>query len=153
MIVRLLKSNYDIFLPAQRPFADEIVVSNGEWLRRFIIKKAIASISGPKINLSISKNNQRYLIDGLSVDGILACWPLNGDVWLLPIEEVSLMSTVQLSTRSSNLVKPIKRIDSLMSVDGHTELIKDSRAQQRMEASVAIDAAAEREFYDSLLKG
>jgi len=153
-ISRLLECNYDIFLPAQQQYGHEIVVSNGDWLKRLLIRTATTDKNqGPAAKLQITKNKQTYLIDGLAVDGVLCCWPLNGDVWLIPIDEAIGKETIRLAHRDDLLISPIQRFDGYLSKETQREIVSIMKAQYKFEQKSIDASATEQKFYADILKG
>jgi len=68
-ISRLLDCNYDIFLPLQRPYSDELLIDNGRVIRRMLLRPVGTSErDGPILQTTIKQEGETYLIDGLPVD-------------------------------------------------------------------------------------
>jgi len=151
-VLLLIKSGYDIFLPLQRPLYDELVVSDGNLLRRYIVKGVSRTQQGPMISTTIQQNTIRMITDGLSIDGIIASWPLNNEAWIVPMEAVCSMQSVRLSNRDDWLIKPIVRLDAPTRIDIQPEVAKQIKEQRATEEATVEEADRERDYFDSILK-
>lgn len=150
-VLQLIKSGYDIFLPLQKLIGDELVISDGNLLRRCLIRKVSTTQQGPLIGTTIQQDTMRMITDGLSIDSIIASWPLNSEAWLVPVEAVSGMQSIRLSNRDDWLIVPIKRLDAPTRVDIHPDVAKQIKEQRRTEDDVVVEADRERKYYDDIL--
>jgi hypothetical protein len=98
-----------------------------------------------------SKRGQQWFIDGVTSDGSVVCWPLSGDVWIVPIEEIIGKSTIRLPSRTDWLVQPIERADSALPTAVSTELVSRLKAERLIESDMGQEAKDESAFYDKLL--
>lgn len=151
-ITQLLKSGYDIFLPLQHLIGDELVISDGSILTRCLIKKVAATQQGPMLSTTIKRQNQKMIVDGLSIEYILASWLLNEQAWLIPVQAILGMQSVRLSNRPDWLVQPIKRFDAPTRIDLHPSIAKELKEQGKGEEKIRVEADVERKYFDSLLR-
>lgn len=150
-VLQLIKSGYDVFLPLQKLIGDEIVISDGNLLHRCLIRKVSTTQQGPMIGTTIQQNTMRMITDGLSIDNIIASWPLNSEAWLVPVEAVSGMQSIRLSNRDDWLIVPIKRLDAPTRIDIHPDVAKQIKEQRRTEEDTIEEADRERKYYDDIL--
>ncbi len=150
-ILLLIKSGYDLFLPLQRPIYDELVISDGNLLRRYLVKNVSTSQQGPIITTTIQKDSMRLITDGMSIDGIIASWPLNNEAWLVPIEAICDMQSIRLTNRDDWLIKPIRRLDAPTRIDIHPDVAKQIKERQANEIETVREVDKERKFFDSIL--
>ncbi len=152
-VLQLIKSGYDIFLPLQKLIGDELVISDGERLQRCVVKHVSATTQGPLLATTVKQQAMKMIVDGLSIDSIIASWPLNSEAWLVPVEAFSGMQSIRLSNRDDWLITPIKRLDAPTRIDISPEVAKQIKDMRATEDATLTEAKADRQYYDSLLKG
>jgi len=107
---------------------------------------------GPILQTTIKQEGETYLIDGLPVDGVIACWPQTGDVWLIPIVELACCGqTIRMAARDDWLVEPIARAGSRLSPLDCKHIIEHTRAQARADKLTTAEAVSEQKFYSNIL--
>ena len=146
--MQLTKAGYDIFLPLQRPICDELVISDGNRLRRFLIKNVANTNQGPVLSITTHK---QILNNSTSIDGIIASRPLNNDVWLVPIEAIVGVQVVRLMNRDDWLIKPVKRLDAPTRIDIHPDVAKSIKEHREIEEGTVKEAEKERGFFNRIL--
>ena len=147
----LIKSGYDIFIPLQKLIGDELIISDGNRLQRCLIKKVSTTQQGPLLGTTIQQDAMKMLTAGLSIDCILASWPLNNEGWLIPVEAIDGMQTIRLTNRDDWLITPIRRLDAPTRIDIHPEVAKQIKDMRKLENTTVEEADKEREYFDSIL--
>lgn len=147
----LIKSGYDIFIPLQKLIGDELIISDGNRLQRCLIKKVSTTQQGPLLGTTIQQDAMKMLTTGLSIDCILASWPLNNEGWLIPVEAIDGMQTIRLTNRDDWLITPIRRLDAPTRIDIHPEVAKQIKDMRKLENTTVEEADKEREYFDSIL--
>lgn len=150
-ILLLIKSNYDIFLPLQKPLGDELVISDGNCLQRCLIKKVSTTQQGPMLSAAITHNTMKLIVDSLSIDMIVASWPLNTDAWLIPVSAIAGMQSVRLANRPDWLLSSVRRIDSTTRIDMDPAVAQQIKDQALTEKATRKDGDEERQYYDNIL--
>lgn len=132
-ITQLLLSDYDVFVPTQQH--RELVVSNGEWLKRCVVRPTYMSDDfGPYLRVSKAE-------DSPMLDAVIASCPAHQLAWLIPIDAARQSHIVRLGKHEAWLVSLIDRPDA------GREMTKALREQQRSEAKMTKNAASEQQFY------
>lgn len=130
---------------------DEVVISDGNRLLRCLIKKVSTTQQGPLLGTTIQQNAMKMITDGLSIDYIIASWPLNTEAWLIPVEAVSGMQSIRLTNRDDWFIAPIKRFDAPIRIDIHPDIARQIKERRTLEKDTAEEADKEREYFDSIL--
>ncbi len=152
-ILLLIKSGYDIFIPLQKLIGDELIVSDGNRLQRCLIKRVSTTQQGPMLGTTIQHDTMKMITAGLSIDCIIASWPLNSEAWMIPVEVVDGMQSIRLTKRNDWLITSIRRLDAPTRIDIHPEVARQIKDMRKVEDTTVKEADAEREYFDNILKG
>ncbi len=152
-ILLLIKSGYDIFLPLQKLIGDELIISDGNRLQRCLVKNVSTTQQGPMLGTTIQHDAMKMITAGLSIDSIIASWPLNSEAWIIPVEAVDGMQSIRLTNRDDWLVVPIRRLDAPTRIDIHPEVARQIKDMRSVESNTVKEADKEREYFDDILKG
>ncbi len=152
-ILLLIKSGYDLFLPLQKLLGDELIISDGNRLQRCLIKKVSTTQQGPMLGATIQRDTMKMITAGLSIDGIIASWPLNSEAWIIPVEAVDGMQSIRLTNRNDWLIVPIRRLDIPTRIDIDPEVARQIKDMRKLEDSTVKEADKERAYFDGILKG
>ncbi len=152
-ILLLIKSGYDLFLPLQKLLGDELIISDGNRLQRCLIKKVSTTQQGPMLGTTIKQDAMNMMTVGLSIDSIIASWPLNNEGWIVPVEAIDGMQSVRLAKRNDWLIEPIRRLDAPTRIDIHPEVAKQIKDMRSVERTTVEEADKERVYFNDILKG
>lgn len=130
-----------------------MVISDGNLLSRCLIKKVSATKQGPILSATITKDTMKLMVDGLSIDNIIASWPLNNEAWLIPVGAITGMQSVRLSNRDDWLIAPIRRLDAPTRIDIDPAIAKQIKEQGKAERTTIEEADNERDYFNDILKG
>ena len=144
-ITKLLSCNYDVFVPLQQlGRVDEIVVSNGNWVRRAVIRSTRPTDKGPIVEINLPEFSL--------VDYVIASFPLLDTCWLLKLSDMvaehgAVSRTVRLGmSHDDDVIRLIHRFDSA------TERFVSATASALMEQTIIDEALKEQEFYNGAIQ-